>query len=117
MLRARILPKRQLNRRGRDVSRARVDAGESPAMEANLAEIRFGQRKKTLVAVRDHAESILALKRPLNVAPETTLDPQGELRTTPVSYVRAGLVVRGIAARPDLGASRREVGGWRPRPR
>lgn len=77
-----------LNRHVRDASQARVKAGESPAMEANLAEIRFGQsRKETLVAEKDYTAALLDLKRLLNVPPEETLDPSGELRASPAIYV------------------------------
>ena len=100
----------ELNRRVRDASKARVEAGESPVMEANLGEIRFGQsRKETIVAERDYTVALLALKRLLNSAPDVTLDPSGELRETPVHYVLADLVTRARETRPDLLASRREV--------
>jgi cobalt-zinc-cadmium efflux system outer membrane protein len=100
----------QLNRRVRDASKARVDAGESPIMEANLAEIRFGQsRKNTIVAERDYAAAMLALKRLLNVPPERALDPAGELRGTPAAYVLADLLTRARQSRPDLLAGRREL--------
>jgi cobalt-zinc-cadmium efflux system outer membrane protein len=101
----------ELNRRVRDASKARVEAGESPVMELNLAEIRFGQsRKETIVAERDYAAELLGLKRLLNLAPEHAIDPRGELRAVPVSYDLAKLVARATAARPDLLAKRREVG-------
>jgi cobalt-zinc-cadmium efflux system outer membrane protein len=99
-----------LNRRVRDASKARVDAGESPVMEANLAEIRFGQaRKDTIVAERDYAAAMLTLKRLLNVPPERALDPTGELRGTPTVYVVAELLTRATHSRPDVLAGRREL--------
>lgn len=101
----------QLNRRIRDASRARVDAGESPVMESNLAEIRLGEsRKETIVAERDYAVALLALKRLLNAAPDSPLELSGELRTRATPYVLADLVARAKEARPDLLATRREVG-------
>lgn len=100
----------ELNRRIRDASKARVEAGESPVMEANLAEIRFGQsRKDTIVAERDYAVALLALNRLLNVAPEISLEPSGELRATPASYRLPELITRATESRPDLLANRREV--------
>jgi cobalt-zinc-cadmium efflux system outer membrane protein len=101
----------QLNRRVRDASKARVAAGESPVMESNLADIRFGQsRKDTIGAERDYAVALLALKRLLNVAPDVAVDPSGELRATPTTYVLADLIIQATESRPDLLASRREVG-------
>jgi len=99
-----------LSQHVRDASRARVKAGESPVMEANLAEIRFGQsRKETLVAEKDYTVTLLDLKRLLNVAPEATLDPSGEIRASPAAYVLGTLIVRATEARPDLLAGQREV--------
>jgi len=100
-----------LNRRVRDASQARVKAGESPVMEANLAEIRFGQsRKETLVAEKDYTSTLLELKRRLNIAPDATLNPSGELHASPAAYVLETLIARATEARPDLLASQREVG-------
>jgi outer membrane protein, heavy metal efflux system len=99
-----------LNRRVRDASQARVKAGESPAMEANLAEIRFGQsRKETLVAEKDYTVALLDLKRLLNLAPEAALDPSGDLHAWPTAHVLETLVARATKGRPDLLASQREV--------
>jgi cobalt-zinc-cadmium efflux system outer membrane protein len=99
-----------LNRRVRDASQARVKAGESPVMEANLAEIRFGQsRKETLVAEKDYTATLLELKRLLNVTPDATLDPSGELRAAPATYDLRTLIARAAEARPDLLAGEREV--------
>ncbi len=100
-----------LNQRVRDASQARVKAGESPVMEANLAEIRFGQsRKETLVAEKNYTAALLDLKRLLNVPPEATLDPSGALRTSPTAYVLQTLIDKAREARPDLLAGQREVG-------
>ncbi len=100
-----------LNQHVRDASQARVKAGESPAMEANLAEIRFGQsRKQTLVAEKDYSAALLDLKRLLNVPPEEVLDPSGELRTSPATYVLQTLIDRAREVRPDILAGQREVG-------
>jgi len=100
-----------LNRRVRDASHARVKAGESPVMESNLAEIRYGQsRKETLVAERDYEVTLLGLKRLLNMPPDGILDPSGELRATPTTFVLGTLIARATEARPDLLASQREVG-------
>jgi cobalt-zinc-cadmium efflux system outer membrane protein len=100
-----------LNQHVRDASQARVKAGESPIMEANLAEIRFGQsRKETLVAEKDYTVTLLDLKRLLDVTRDTTLDPSGELRASPGAYVLGTLIARAIDVRPDLLATQREVG-------
>lgn len=99
-----------LNRRVRDASNARVDAGESPAMEANLAEIRLGQsRKETVAAERNYALAILELKRLLGGAPDATPEPSGDLRAVAVTHVLADLIARARQARPDLLANEREV--------
>jgi outer membrane protein, heavy metal efflux system len=99
-----------LNQRVRDASQARVKAGESPVMEANLAEIRFGlSRKETLVAEKDYAATLLDLTRLLNLTPDATLDPSGELRASPGTYDLRTLITRATEARPDLLAGQREL--------
>jgi cobalt-zinc-cadmium efflux system outer membrane protein len=99
-----------LNQRVRDASQARVKAGESPALEANLAEIRFGQsRKETLVAEKNYSAALLDLKRLLNASPEDILDPSGALRGSPGAYVLQTLIDKARETRPDLLAGQREV--------
>ena len=99
-----------LTRRVRDAAVARVKAGEVPAMEANLAEIRYGQaRKETLTAEAEHAAAVIALRRVLNLAPETGIEPVGELRATVTTVTLAAALDTAFATRPDLTAAAREV--------
>jgi cobalt-zinc-cadmium resistance protein CzcA len=100
----------ELNRRVRDAAQARVKAGDIPRMEADFAEIRFGQsRKETIAAERDYAVAVLGLKRAVGMPAEMAAEPVGELRTSPVPHALGDLFERARRARPDLEVGRREV--------
>ncbi|MBI3301382.1 MAG: TolC family protein [Deltaproteobacteria bacterium] len=100
----------ELNRRVRDATAARVQAGESPVMEENLAQIRYGQsRKETLTAEADEAAALLELRRLLNLSAEALIEPVGELRGEGKEVALRETLERALTTRPDLAAAGREV--------
>jgi cobalt-zinc-cadmium efflux system outer membrane protein len=100
----------ELNQRTLDATSARVKAGESPQMEANLAEIRFGQsRRETIAAETEVATTVLQLKRLLGLPPERVVEPSGELRGTARALAPPDAVARALAQRPDLLAAQAEL--------
>lgn len=100
----------ELNRRVRDAAAARVKAGEVPVMEANLAEIRYGQaRKETLTAEAERAAALITVRRLLDLAPEVAIEPAGELPTAGRALPLAAALEKALATRPDLVAAAREV--------
>lgn len=99
-----------LNRRVRDASAARGRAGEAPPMEANLAEIRYGQsRKETIAAEATRTAALLELRRLLGLAPERAIEPSGDLRPPAPAVDLAAALDRALAQRPDLRAAVAEV--------
>lgn len=100
----------QLNRRVRDAAATRVQAGESPPMEANLAEIRYGQsRKETIAAETELTASLLELKRLLGMPPERAIEPSGELHGPATTVRLADALAQAQDQRPDLRAALAEV--------
>ena len=99
-----------LNGRVRDAASARVRAGESPAMEANLAEIRYGQsRKETIAAETEVIAARLELKRLLGMPPEQAIEPSGELRGAARTVPLGEALTRALDRRPDLLAAKAEL--------
>lgn len=99
-----------LNRRVRDASAARVQAGESSVMEANLAEIRYGQsRKETIAAETEFAATLLELRRLLNLPPEQAIEPTGELRGAMKDVRLPEALAHALDQRPDLLAANAET--------
>lgn len=100
----------ELNRRIRDASKARFEAGVAPIMEFNLAEIRYGEsRKKTYVATASLQNAALALRRLLGRESDRSVQLVGELRTSPKTILLPDLLHRGQTQRPDLIAAKTEV--------
>lgn len=98
------------NRRVRDAAVERFRAGATAVMESNLAEIRYGQaRKETLAGEAAYQAALFELRRILGEAPDSPVEPSGELRGTPVPGRLAGLLSRGLEQRPDLLAAERAV--------
>src|SRR5579884_3901332 len=99
-----------LNGRVRDAASVRVRAGESPAMEANLAEIRYGQsRKETIAAETEVIVARLELKRLLGLPPEQAIEPSGELRGAARTVPLGEALTRALDRRPDLLAAKAEL--------
>lgn len=100
----------ELNRRIRDASKARFEAGVAPIMESNLAEIRYGEsRKKTYVAAASFQNAVLGLRRLLGWESDRSVQLAGELRTSPEPILLSDLLQRGRTERPDLLAVKTEV--------
>jgi len=100
----------KLNRRIRDASKARFEAGVAPIMESNLAEIRYGQsRKETFVAKASLQNALLDLRRLLGWEPDRSIDLDGQLRNSPKAVPLPDLLQSAQAQRPDLIAAKREV--------
>ena len=100
----------ELNRRVRDAALARMRAGEAPAIEANLGEIRYGQaRKETLIAETERTAALIGLRRLLDLPPDAAIEPGGELRFIATEISQAAALQKALAARPDLVAAVREV--------
>ena len=98
------------NRRIRDAASERFKAGVTPIMEANLAEIRYGQsRKETLTAEAFYQAALFELRRVLGLSPERSIEPTGELRGIPKKVELANLLARALKQRPDLMAANREI--------
>jgi cobalt-zinc-cadmium efflux system outer membrane protein len=99
-----------LDQRILDATTARVRAGDSPRMEANLAEIRYGQaRRDTIAGETRAAAALLELKRLLGLPPERVLEPSGELRGSARAVTLPDLLARALAQRPDLLAAEAEL--------
>ncbi len=99
-----------LNRRIRDASQARFQAGVIPIMEYNLAAIRYGQaRKETFAAEASFQNSLVNLRRLLGWEPDRSIELNGQLRTAPKSLPLPDLLQRAQIQRPDLVAAKREV--------
>ena len=99
-----------LNRRIRDASQARFQAGVIPIMEYNLAAIRYGQaRKETFAAEASFQNSLVNLRRLLGWEPDRSIELNGQLRTSPKSLPLPDLLQRAQIQRPDLVAAKREV--------
>ena len=100
----------KLNRRIRDASKARFEAGVAPIMESNLAEIRYGQsRKETFMAEASLKNALLDLRRLLGWEPDRSIDLDGQLRHSPKADPLPDLLQRAQAQRPDRIAATREV--------
>jgi len=100
----------ELSRRVRDGATARAKAGEVPAMEANLAEIRYGQaRKETLTAEAERGAALITIRRLLNLAPESSVAPLGNLRDEAKEVALGAVLERALTTRPDLAAAMHEV--------
>lgn len=98
------------NRRVRDAASQRFRAGASPVMEANLAEIRYGQaRKDTLTAEAQYQGALYELRRVLGKPGDHPIEPKGELRGRPKSVQLHTLVARAIQERPDRVAANRSL--------
>jgi outer membrane protein, heavy metal efflux system len=99
-----------LSCRVRDGATARAKAGEVPPMEANLAEIRYGQaRKDTLTAEAEEGVALIGLRRLLNLAPESAVAPAGRLRGEAPAVPLGPALEHAFATRPDLAAATHEV--------
>ena len=100
----------KLNRRIRDASKARFEAGVAPIMESNLAEIRYGQsRKETFVAEASFRNALVNLRRLLGWEPDRAIELDGQLRNSPRAVPLPDLLQIAEAQRPDLLAAKREV--------
>ncbi len=100
----------KLNRRIRDASKARFEAGVAPIMESNLAEIRYGQsRKETFVAEASFRNALVNLRRLLGWEPDRAIELDGQLRNSPRAVPLPDLLQIAQAQRPDLLAAKREV--------
>lgn len=100
----------KLNRRIRDASRERFNAGVTPIMESNLAEIRYGQsRKETFAAEASFQNALVDLRRLLGWEPDRVFELDGKLRNSPKAVPLSDLFQRAQAQRPDLLAAKREV--------
>lgn len=99
-----------LNRRLRDISQARFQAGEVPKMEVNLAEIRLGQsRKDAIVAGRDYRNTLRELERLVGLEPRGEVEPVGQLAVKPETFRPEELLRLALENRPDLQAAEREL--------
>lgn len=99
------------NRRIRNAARERFRAGASPVMEANLAEIRYGQaRKETLTAEARYQGALYDLRRALGWSGDLPSEPTGELRGRPKLIQLDTLLARALQDRPDRVAAARSLG-------
>jgi cobalt-zinc-cadmium efflux system outer membrane protein len=99
-----------LNRRLRDASMQRFQAGEAPKIEANLAIARHVQSsKETLAAERDHQNAVRDLERLTGNEPTGETGLAGNLDVLPVEVGMERLVQVALQARPDLRARQVEI--------
>ena len=99
-----------LGQRVRAAAVARVQAGESPALEANLATIRFADaRRATLAAEADGDVALSGLRRLLDIDQGELLTPTGELRPALREVSVSAAIDHALATRADLVAATREV--------
>jgi cobalt-zinc-cadmium efflux system outer membrane protein len=100
----------ELTRRVRDAASARFRAGVAPIMEANLAEIRYGQsRKETLEAEAIAQSARVTLQRVLGVPQDQSIQLAGELKGVPQNFETSDLLGLALKQRPDLAATTREI--------
>jgi len=100
----------ELGRRVRDAAAARVQAGESAPLEANLAAARYAlARKETLTADAERAAALATLRRLLDLEFDAPIEATGELRPTVTEMSLPSAVERALIARPDLVAAMREA--------
>jgi cobalt-zinc-cadmium efflux system outer membrane protein len=100
----------ELNQRVHDAAGQRVQAGDSPRMEASLAAVRYGQsRKDTIAAETELASTLLELRRLLGMPPERAIEPRGDLRSQPTALPPAEALAHALECRPDLRAARAEL--------
>ena len=98
-----------LNRRLRDTAASRFQAGDIPKMEANVAEVRFGQaRKDAIVAARDYHNALRELERLLGLEPTGQHAPAGQLTVEPQTFQPDQLLQLALEHRPDLQAAKLE---------
>lgn len=99
-----------LNRRIRDATRRRVQAGAAPTLEANLAEIRYGQsRKETLAIEAVVRANIVTLLRLLGWPSDRAVELVDPLRGSLTAVRLPQLLQVAKRQRPDLLAAEREV--------
>ncbi|RMH03248.1 MAG: TolC family protein [Nitrospirae bacterium] len=100
----------ELNRRIRDASKARFEAGVAPIMEANLAAIRYGQsRKESLTAQAAFEAALATLRRLLGWDRDRALVLAEPLRVVPRPVSLPDLLQRALTTRPDLVAAKHEI--------
>ncbi|MCU0580766.1 MAG: TolC family protein [Desulfobacterota bacterium] len=92
-------------------TRLKFQAGEAAALEVNLAEVELSKSKKDLLlAEREGLESLLGLQALLGVPPDPSLNIEGDLLSDPLSFPRAGILIKQTPAeRPDLKAATLEM--------
>lgn len=98
-----------LNRETFQVTQARVQQGEAPAVDRGLLQVEVGRLESDrALAENQVVRGLLAIKPLAGIALDQPLTLQGDLRTQPASLTLADALAKAIAARPDLAAVRIE---------
>jgi cobalt-zinc-cadmium efflux system outer membrane protein len=99
----------ELNRETLQVTQARVQQGEAPAVDQGLLQVDVGRLESDRTLGENQVlRSVLAIKPLVGLQLDQPLPLQGDLRTWRTDLTLAEALTKGAAARPDLAASRME---------
>ena len=98
-----------LNRETFQITRARVQQGESPAVDQGLLQVEVGRLESDRTLVENQVvRDLLALKPLAGIALDQPLTLQGDLHERPVNITLSDALSKALASRPDLAAARLE---------
>lgn len=98
-----------LNRETFQVTQARVQQGEAPALDQGLSQVEVGRLESDrALAENQVARDLLAIKPLVGIALDQPLTLQGDLRRPPASLTLNDALSKALASRPDLAAVRME---------
>lgn len=98
-----------LNRETFQITQARVQQGEAPALDQGLLQVEVGRLESDRALVDNQVvRDLLAIKPLTGIALDEPLTLQGDLRAPQASATLADALSRAIASRPDLAAVRLE---------
>lgn len=98
-----------LNRETFQITQARVQQGEAPALDQGLLQVEVGRLESDRALVENQVvRDLLAIKPVAAIALDQPLTLRGDLHTSPASISLADALSRALASRPDLAAARIE---------
>ena len=97
----------ELNRETLQITQARVQEGESPAVDQGLLQVDLGRLESDRTLVENQVlRNVLAIKPLVGMPLEQSLPLQGDLRTWQPKITLPEALAKGAEARPDLAATR-----------
>lgn len=98
-----------LNRETFQITQARVQQGEAPAVDQGLLQVEVGRLESDRALVENQVvRDLLAIKPVVGIALDQPLTLQGDLHTRPANITLSNALSRALASRPDLAAARIE---------